>query len=155
MSASDKARADLVAKIRQDFALIQNAAAVMVKRINALQMAADLEPAMAEALEIIISGEQLADTVTQFNEHCRAALAACIDDTGCPEVVTLHHKATMARKPAFVSIDGMFRSDDGRFWNAPTPNKRAIKEALEAGEAVPGCELRRPNSMTLRITTRK
>jgi hypothetical protein len=110
---------------------------------------------MEAVLDVIVAGEQLAENVAAFNEACRSALAQCIDDTGAPEVVTKHHKATMARKPAFVSIEGDFCSEDDRFWNTPTPNKRAIKEALEAGEDVPNCTLVRPNALTLRISTRK
>ena len=155
MSHSDKARVVMTDAVSEAYAPVVNAGRVLANALRAMQGHEDLEEAMRSVLAIIVSGEQLGENVKAFAEASRTALAACIDDTGCPEVVTLHHKATMARKPPFVSIEGEFQSEDDRFWNPPTPNKKAIKEALEAGEEVPGCEIRRPNSLTLRITTRK
>ena len=155
MSYADKARVAMTDAVSVANASVINAGRVLVSKVSAIQGHEDVVLAMERVLEVIVAAEQLGENVKAFEEACRNALANCIDDTGAPEIVTKHHKATMARKPAFVAIEGEFKSEDDRFWNEPTPNKRAIKEALEAGEEVPGCELRRPNSLTLRITTRK
>ena len=152
---ADKARVAMTDAVSHANASVINAGRLLISKVNAIQGHEDIVLAMESVLEVVVAAEQLGENVKAFEEACRNALATCIDETGAPEVVTKHHKATMARKPAFVAIDGEFRSEDDRFWNAPTPNKKAIKEALEAGEVVPGCELRRPNSLTLRITTRK
>jgi len=152
---ADKARVAMTDAVAQANASVINAGRLLISKVNAVQGHEDIVLAMESVLDVIVAAEQLGENVKAFEEACRNALATCIDETGAPEVMTKHHKATMARKPAFVAIEGEFQSEDDRFWNEPTPNKKAIKEALEDGEIVPGCEIRRPNSLTLRITTRK
>ena len=155
MSHSDKARVAMTDAVSEAYAPVVNAGRVLANALRAMQGHEDLEEAMRSVLAIIVAGEQLGENVKAFAEASRTALATCIDDTGCPEVVTLHHKATMARKPAFVSISGKPQLD-ARFYNEPTYNKVELKKALEDGEEVhPDVQLMRPNSMTLRILTRK
>src|SRR5690242_14395384 len=114
---ADKARVAMTDAVAQANASVINAGRLLISKVSATQGHDDIVLAMESVLEVIVAAEQLGENVKAFEEACRNALTTCIDETGAPEVMTKHHKATMARKPAFVAIEGEFQSEDDRFWN--------------------------------------
>jgi hypothetical protein len=77
-------------------------------------------------------------------------------ETGATKIETDQHTAYLARKAAFVSID---QEDlvpvSYRRQPEPVIDRKAIKQAIEAGDAVPGCTIVRPNESQLCIKARK
>lgn len=154
MSGADQATAAIHKAARGVYAPVHAAGVAYVKAHQAAMGTADVEDAMRSMVELIVAAEGLKDAATEAERSARSALATAIQDTGAPEVATMHHKAYLSRKSAWVSVD---QSDllPPEFWNKPTPDKKAIKDAIEHGSDVPGCTLVRPNDMTLSIRARK
>ena len=130
------------------------AGAALARAQQELLATTDVVAAMGHTLALIIAAEHLADMASEAAKSLRATLAEQIAETGADDVVTMHHKAYLARKGAWVSID---QADmiPLAFMAPPIPDKKAIKAALEAGEDVPGCSIVRPNEQTLVIRSRK
>lgn len=124
------------------------------KAHGAAMQAADLVEAMQHVISLILAAEHLKDMATEAEKSLRSILSTTIAETGADDIVTMHHKAYLARKGAWVSVD---QADliPPAFMTAPIPDKKAIKAALEAGDDVPGCSLVRPNEQTLAIRARK
>lgn len=154
MSYADKARDDLRKALDAMYKPVYAAGAAFAKTHKESAVATHIEDVMCCALALIVAAEGLKDAAESAEKLARDALSAAFQETGAPEVVTLHHKAYLSQKPAFVSVE---QSDmlPAEFWNEPTPNKRAIKDAIEKGQDVPGCTLIRPNGQTLNIRSRK
>jgi len=124
------------------------------KAQSQLIKSSDLIETMRHVLALIVAAEHLADMAAEASKSLRSVLAEQIAETGADDVVTMHHKAYLARKGAWVSVD---QADmiPAAFMAPPIPDKKAIKAALEVGEDVPGCSLVRPNEQTLVIRSRK
>lgn len=154
MSHADKVRDELREMLKGSYGATYAAGAAFAQTQKEVANAPELDQVMSAALSLIVAAEGLKDAAEAAEKSARTALATAIQETGAPEVITLHHKAYMSSKAAFVSVEqpDMVPAD---FWNQPTPNKKAIKEAIERGEDVPGCTLIRPNGQTLNIRSRK
>lgn len=154
MSWADDARDALHKTLDAAYAPVRAAGAGYAQAQKAAMAQTDIVEAMSAALTLAVAAEALKDAATEAEKSARAALATAIEDTGAPEVLTMHHKAYMSRKASFVSVNQPDMVPD-EFWNKPTPDKKAIKDALEKGDDVPGCTLIIPNGMTLNIRSRK
>lgn len=155
MSGSANARDALHRVARAVYAPTHAAGATYAKAQQELLAATDLVAAMGHTLALIVAVGHLTDMAAEAGESLRSILAEQIAETGADDaVVTMYHKAYLARKGAWVSVD---QADliPPEFMAAPIPNKKAIKAALENGDEVPGCSLVRPNGQTLVIRSRK
>jgi hypothetical protein len=154
MSHADEARGALLQALAEAFGPTVTAGADLFAAKKAVMAADDIEPAMQGALTMLLAMERLKDAATEAEKSIRTALSAAIQDTGAPEVITLHHKAYLSRKAAWVSVDQQDMVPP-EFFNPPTPDKKAIKAAIEAGQDVPGCSIVRPNDTSLVVRSRK
>ena len=154
MSHADEARDALHKALRDAYTPVYAAGGTYAMAHRELIRTRDIEAAMAAAVSSIIAAEALEEAAKAAAKQARDALAAALLETGAPDAVTMHHKAHLSKKAAWVSVDQPELLPEG-YWNKPTPDKAAIKKAIEAGDDVPGCSLIRPNEQTLVIRTRK
>lgn len=116
--------------------------------------ATDVEDAASKLLELTIAAERLAEAAADVEKNARLALATYMEEVGAPDVTTMHHRASMAKKSSFASEDQPDLTPQDCM-TKPAPDRKLILEKLKRGEDVPGWSLRIPNAMSLRITARK
>lgn len=154
MNGADEARDALHNALSAAYGPVYACGVAFAKAQKECAAMTDLGNLMCSAVGLIVAAEALKSAADNAEKCARAALAATFQETGAPEVITLHHKAYMSAKATFVSVDQPDMVPEG-YWNEPTANKKAIKEAIEGGIDVPGCTLIRPNGQTLNIRNRK
>lgn len=154
MNGADTARDALHRALEGAYNPAVAAGTAFAKAWSVAKRTTDIEAAMSAAIDMVIAAEALEEAAWGAAKAAREALAQAIQETGAPEAVTMHHKAYLAKKAAWVSVD---QPDmlPAWYWNAPTPDKKAIKAAIEHGDDVPGCTLVRPNEQSLVIRARK
>lgn len=154
MSGSASARDALHRVARAVYSPTYAAGAALAKAQQELLAATDVVAAMGHTLALIVAAEHLTDMATEATKALRSILAGQIAETGADDVMTMHHKAFLMRRPSFVSVD-QIDLVPVEYMSPPIPNKRAIKDALDNGQDVPGCSLVIPNQQSLVIRARK
>ena len=154
MSGSAKSTETLHRVARAVYSPTYAAGAALARAQQELLATTDVVAAMGHTLALIIAAEHLADMASEAAKSLRATLAEQIAETGADDVVTMHHKAFLMRRPSFVSVDQIDMVPT-EYMSEPIPNKRAIKDALDKRQDVPGCSLVIPNQQSLVIRARK
>lgn len=156
MSFADEARDALHRAARMSSTPVHTAGVAYAKARQEIVAATDLVEVMGRAVDLIVAAEQLARIAAEAEKEMRAILAQTMNDTGCPQVASAGQLAYVSRKPVWVSVDQTdLVPSEYMHQPAPSPDKKAIKAAIEAGEDVPGCSLVRPNEVTLAIRVKK
>jgi Siphovirus Gp157 len=156
MSYADTARLALQDAVRRAYRPVWDAgAAYSNAHLQALK-ATDIVDTMRCAVDLILSAGHLSEMAAEAEKAARDILALQMAECGATTIQTDAHTAYLARKAAFVSID-QEAIVPGNYWRQPDPviDRKAIKQTIEAGDAVPGCTIVRPNESTLCIKTRK
>jgi hypothetical protein len=156
MSYADTARLALQDAVRDAYRPVWDAGAAYSNAYLAVGKSADIVEAMQHTVALILSAGHLSEMAAEAEKAARDILALQMAECGATTIQTDAHTAYLARKAAFVSID-QEALVPGNYWRQPDPviDRKAIKQAIEAGDAVPGCTIVRPNEMTLAIKTRK
>jgi hypothetical protein len=117
---------------------------------------ADLVEAMAGLVDLIIAAEHLHDIAGEAIKVARGTLATTMNETGATQIASGHHLAYLTRKGAYVNIEPNAKVP-AEYMRQPDPviDRKAIKEALEAGAVVAGCSIIRPNELILGIKGKK
>jgi len=105
----------------------------------------DIDVLATGAAEAAKRMQERAKTLDARVEALRAYALKHMQETGIGEVATDEFSAKVAKKPASVSITDP-AAIPAKFLRIPeppppAPDKRAIAEAIKAGESVPGAEL--------------
>ncbi|HEY2675540.1 MAG TPA: siphovirus Gp157 family protein [Steroidobacteraceae bacterium] len=132
------------------------AGSAFARQHTAVVKAADIVETMQAMIELVIAAEALHTASDASVKALRAALAEQMEATGAASVATEHHKASLAKQPAFLSIaDEELIPRDFYIQPPPQLDKRALKSALSDGIQIAGVSLAIPNQMSLRIAARK
>lgn len=156
MSYADTSRTALQDAIRKAYRPVWDAgAAYSNAHLQALK-ATDLVDTMRHTVDLILTASHLSEMAAEAEKAARDILATQMAECGASNIQTDGHTAYLARRAAFVSID----QEDlvpGNYWRQPDPviDRKAVKQAIEAGDVVPGATVVRPNESTLCIKTRK
>jgi Siphovirus Gp157 len=156
MSHADTARIALQDAVRSAYRPVWDAgAAYSNAHIQALK-ATDIVDTMRCAVDLILSAGHLSEMAAEAEKAARDILATQMAECGATTIQTDAHTAYLARKAAFVSIDqDDLVPDNYRRQPDPVIDRKAIKQAIESGDAVPGCTIVRPNESVLNIKARK
>lgn len=153
MSHSDAAR-DALLNVVRNAASVRNAGSAYIAVQKTALESRDCEEAASRVLELIAAAETLEACAGDVKDAARQALATYIEETGAPDVITMHHRAAMAKQKAFASADQPDLTPP-EYMTQPHPDRSLILKDLNKGIDVPGWSLRIPNARTLRITARK
>ena len=153
MSGSAQATEILHRVARAVYSPTYAAGAALAKAQQELLATTDVVAAMGHTLALIIAAEHLADMAAEAAKSLRSVLAEQIVETSSDDVVTMRHKAYIARDAAWVSVDQPDLVP--KQYAKETHDKRAIKADMDKGIDVPGCTLVAPNSSHLVIRNRK
>jgi Siphovirus Gp157 len=153
---ADTARSALQDAVRKAYRPVWDAGAAYSNAYLQVGKASDIVDTMKHAVELILTAGHLSEMAAEAEKAARDILAAQMAEAGATTIQTDQHTAYLARKAAFVSVD----QEDlvpSNYWRQPDPviDRKAIKQAIEAGDAVSGCTIVRPNESTLCIKTRK
>jgi hypothetical protein len=154
MNGADEARAALRNALSAAYGPVYACGVTFAKAQKECAVMTDLENLMCSAVGLIVAAEALKSAADNAEKCARAALAATFQETGAPEVVTMHFRAAMAAKSSFASADQPDLTPV-EYMTTPQPDRNLIKDTLKKGINVPGWSLRIPNAQTLRITKRK
>jgi hypothetical protein len=156
MSGANSARNAIHQALRKAYAPVFAAGAAFAKTQQAAIDATDVVDVMGRTVSVILAAEHLKEMATEAEKAARSVLASQMNETGATQIAADHHLAYLSRKAAFVSIDQEdLLPPDYMRQAEPAPDKKAIKQAIEAGEDVPGCTLVRPNELQLVIRSKK
>lgn len=155
-AGADQARDAMRKVIDAVYGPAHTAGGAYVKAYLSATAATDLVEAMQHTVLLVTAAEHLKDMATEAEKSIRSILAETMNDTGCTQIDAGSIKAHLSRKPTFVSID-QEEMLPAEFMHQPppSPDKKKIKSAIEAGDDVPGCTLARPNEMQLNIRAKK
>ena len=149
------ARDALQVAARAGYAPTHAAGAAYGTAYAALTRETDLVAAMGAMVDVIIAAEHLADVATEAAKTARAMLARTMDEVGCTQIVSGTLAAHLSKRPAYVVVDDPDAVPTTYMHQPPaSPNKAAIKKAIEDGETVPGAALIRPNEQQLNIRSK-
>jgi hypothetical protein len=126
--------------------------AALARGVSQAVREADLERYYVETVHIIMALDKLAADAQAAAKDVRAALLTSLQDTGCPQVSTDSFVAYLQREPSWVEvIDPKEIPPD--LWKRPEaePDKRRIKEAIEAGRIIKGASVNIRNASRLVI----
>jgi Siphovirus Gp157 len=156
MSHADTARIALQDAVRRAYRPVWDAGAAYSDMYLQVGKAADVVETMQRTVSLILTAGYLAEMAAEAEKAARDILAAQMVETGASTIQTDGHTAYLAKKAAFVSIDQEdLVPDNYRRQPDPVIDRKAIKQAIEAGDAVPGCTIVRPNESVLCIKARK
>lgn len=152
MSHEDKARDALLDAAKREWPHISRVGRDYAEAHKAVVEATDLVDVMQKMVPLILAVEDLKEFAAVAEGRLRSVLADQMNETGATTILG----AYLSKKPAFVSVDQseLIPQD---YYTTPEPARdmKKIREALKAGELVPGCTLVRPNSMQLNIQRKK
>jgi hypothetical protein len=112
----------------------------------------DLVEVLGHTVDLILAAEHLEKIADEAAKAARASLAATMEATGATQIASGPVTAHIARKGVYVKLDdGANIPEQYMTHPAPTPDKAALRKALEAGEHLPGISLVRPNDFQLAI----
>ena len=150
MSGADEARGAIHTALRDSYAPVWKAGADYAATVKTALAETDLVAAMGATLDVIRAAEHLHDVAENAAKTARSQLELQMADTGCFRLESATLSGHLARKPAFVDVSGTV-PPEYMHTPEPTPDKRAIKRALEAGADIPNAALVRPNDYRLSI----
>lgn len=138
------------------YAPVHAAGGFYVRAYKDATNADDLVDALQQTVLLAVAAEHLKEMAAEAEKSIRSILAETMNDTGCTQIDAGPIKAHLSRKPAFVSVDQEnMLPPEYMHQPPPSPDKKKIRAAIEAGEDVPGCNLVRPNDSTLVIRSKK
>jgi len=152
MSGAAAARERLLGGVRALYRDIWQAGEAYAARHQAALGQADLVQALQAAAHLALAIEALAKAAEAANRQCRALLAEVMLETGCTHTTDGTLSAYLSRKRKILSVDDAARVPPQYLTRPePEPDRKAIREALERGEDVPGVSVITPNEMTLNL----
>jgi Siphovirus Gp157 len=156
MDYADQSRLALQDAVRRTYRPVWDAGAAYSNAYLQVGKSTDIVDTMQRAVELILTANHLSEMAAVAEKAARDILATQMAETGATTIQTDAHTAYLARKAAFVSVDQPELVPDG-YMRQPDPviDRKAIKQAIEAGDIVPGCTVVRPNESQLNIKARK
>jgi hypothetical protein len=156
VSGANAARDGLRKVMTAVYAPVYAAGGSFASAYLAAKEADDLVEALQQTVLLAVAAEHLREMAADAEKSVRAILAETMDSTGAAKIQTDTLTAYLSRKPTWVSVDQeSMLPPEYMHQPPPTPDKKKIKAAIEAGEDVPGCNLVRPNDSTLVIRSKK
>jgi hypothetical protein len=156
MNHADTARLVLQDAVRNAYRPVWDAGAAYSNAYLQVGKSTDIVETMQHTVSLILTASHLAEMAAEAEKTARDILAAQMAECGATTIQADGHTAYLAKKAAFVSIDQQDLVPSG-YWRQPDPiiDRKAIKQAIEAGDNVPGCTIVRPNESILCIKVRK
>jgi hypothetical protein len=151
-TGANAARDQLHATLKACYARTAAAGGVLAKIVQRANTQPDIVGHYAETAHAILALEELKAVCEQAAKDLRTALMASLLETGCPQIVNDDFTVYLAREPAFLEIIDPARVPPD-LWTRPKPepDRKAIKNAIDAGRDVPGASLNVRNSQKLVI----
>jgi hypothetical protein len=123
---------------------------------KAVSQASDVVDVMRAAVEVMVAAETLREEADAAVKVARAALTEAMESSGCTSIQAEHHRAHLARRPAFLSISDEASIPRSFYVQPPEQlDKKAVMSALKDGVAVAGASLATPNAMFLVLRAKK
>jgi hypothetical protein len=151
-TGANAARDTLHATLKASYARTAAAGTSLAKAVQRANTQADLVLHFGETARAIQALEDLTRTAELAAKDLRTALQNTMQEVGCPQVVDVDFTVYLAREPAFLEIIDPARVPPD-LWTRPKPepDRKAIKNAIDAGRDVPGASLNVRNSQKLVI----
>jgi len=151
--------ADIVAKLRGALADAYAGTAQAGGDYNRANKAAiaedDIERSFRAAASAILAVEHLEEQAKRAARDLRMCLNAMLQDAGCHSTGDANITVSLAKKPAFLSIEDEHRIPRQFFVTLPPQlDKDRLKQALKGGVDVSGASMVTPNEMQLRIAVK-
>jgi hypothetical protein len=112
----------------------------------------DLVETLAHAIDVVLAAAHLREVAEAAEKDARAELARQMQDVGCFNIHSGEVSAHLQRKQTVLSIDDpKLIPSEYLIQPPPVPDRKRIRDAIEAGADVPGASIIIPNDRTLSI----